>query len=104
MYGYCAPEKPTEVVTIRVKATMAVPKPQLRWRASRRGAETMEKRRVHVDEKWQRINVYAREDIFQRRVKGPALVVDYGATTLIPGGWTFTADRFGNLVVSTVES
>jgi hypothetical protein len=33
-----------------------------------------------------------------RGEEGPALVLDYGATTLIPAGWKFTVDRVGNLV------
>jgi len=36
--------------------------------------------------------------VHERGEKGPALVVDYGATTLIPPGWKFAVDRVGNLI------
>ncbi len=41
---------------------------------------------------------FAREQVRERGEEGPALVLDYGATTLILAGWKFAVDRVGNLV------
>jgi hypothetical protein len=40
--------------------------------------------------------VYHRGELSAKR-KGPALVIDYGSTTLIPPGWQFVVDKAGNL-------
>jgi hypothetical protein len=34
-------------------------------------------------------------------LRGPALVIDYGSTTLIPPGWRFSLDKFGNLKITS---
>ena len=45
-----------------------------------------------------RIRGMARYRLTRKRKKGPALVLDYGSTTLIPAGWQFVLDKTGNLV------
>ena len=57
-----------------------------------------ELRRVFTGGKFRRLPVLSREQVRVRGEKGPALIADYGATTLIPAGWRFTVDRVGNLV------
>jgi N-methylhydantoinase A/oxoprolinase/acetone carboxylase beta subunit len=42
--------------------------------------------------------VYARAHLSQKARPGPALVIDYGSTTLIPPGWRFSVDRHGTLL------
>jgi len=100
IYGYCDPERPTEVVTVRVRATIAVakPSPLVAERSAKRSKPEI--RRVFTGGKFRAVPVFEREQGPRRGAKGPALVVDYGATTLIPAGWKFTVDRAGNLVAS----
>jgi N-methylhydantoinase A len=57
-------------------------------------------RRVHVAGRWLRVPVFRREQL-PRRLAGPALVLDYGATTLVPPGWTVALDRQGCLAVTS---
>jgi N-methylhydantoinase A len=98
VYGYCDPSRPTEVVTVRVRATIsqvrAHPSPFVR----RNKGRPPQRRRVFTAGRFRLIRVLEREQISIRETKGPALVVDYGATTLIPPGWRYRADRAGNLV------
>jgi N-methylhydantoinase A len=98
IYGYSDPQRPTEVITVRVRATIPAAKAH-RPRFERvilKGKP--ESRRVFIGGKFQSIRVLAREQARERDAQGPALVLDYGATTLIPPGWRFHVDRPGNLI------
>jgi N-methylhydantoinase A len=99
IYGYCDPARPTEVVTVRVRARIAVPKlsPARMARANEKTIAP-ETRRVFTGGKFRAVPVFLRKQAPQRPRNGPALVVDYGATTLIPAGWRFVVDRSGNLI------
>ena len=55
-------------------------------------------RRIRIGGKWLRAPVFKREDLTSKAVDGPALVIDYGSTTLIPSGWSFRLDKAGNLI------
>ena len=41
----------------------------------------------------------SRESFGAREMPGPALITDYGSTTLVPPGWTMKQDRAGSLIV-----
>jgi N-methylhydantoinase A len=98
IYGYADPKRPMEVVTVRVRAVIAArkPAPAPVSRSARRVEPEL--RRVFTTGKFRRLPVFSREHVRARGEKGPALIADYGATTLIPAGWRFTVDRVGNLV------
>ena len=98
IYGYCDAARPVEIVTVRVRAIIPVAKPQPAKlkRVARRPAQEL--RRVFTGGKFRMLPVFAREQVGERGEKGPALVLDYGSTTLIPPGWKFAVDRVGNLV------
>lgn len=97
IYGYCDRARPTEIVTVRVRAKIAVAKPEPARLARAQLRRKPELRRVFAGGKFRLLPVFEREQVRQRGEKGPALVVDYGATTLIPAGWRFAVDRVGNL-------
>jgi N-methylhydantoinase A len=97
MYGYSLPEREVEVVTIRVRARAATPKPKLIRAAPKKG--TAEVRRVWVNDSWRRVQVWNREQLPPAPLRGPALVLDYGSTTLVPRRWRFQVDRAGNLLI-----
>ncbi|HLJ15461.1 MAG TPA: hydantoinase/oxoprolinase family protein [Bryobacteraceae bacterium] len=98
VYGYSSPERPIEVVTIRVRARVEVKKPSLRRAQSSTKAHPLA-RRVFIDGRWQQIPVLQREQLSFRPRQGPALILDYGSTTLIPAGWRFHQDSAGNIRV-----
>lgn len=99
IYGYSLPQREVEVVTIRVRARVTSSKPRLvRWPVQKGAAEL---RRVWAGGSWRQVPVWNREQLAKTPVKGPALVLDYGSTTLIPPGWQFHVDGSGNLLIST---
>lgn len=97
IYGYSLPERDVEVVTIRVRARVKLAKPRIvRPTRQKGGAEI---RRVWVSGSWRRVPVWNREQLGETRLNGPALVLDYGSTTLVPQGWQYHVDRAGNLLI-----
>ena len=97
-YGYSNPRAAVETVTIRVRARLPVVKPHIQ--APRQAASTTpEMRRVYSDGRWHRMPVFHREQLSSSRRRGPALIADYGATTLVPPGWSVRRGRAGNLLI-----
>jgi N-methylhydantoinase A len=89
-YDYSDPKRPTQIVTLRVRATVRVEKPSLRvTRPQRKFGET---RRIWIDGKWREVGPSSR---------GPALIADYGSTTLVPAGWSIRQDTAGSLILET---
>jgi N-methylhydantoinase A len=87
LYGYADAGRKTEIVTVRVRAVEAVPR--LKLRRQKRAAGTASRK-----------GVYFRRQLREKPVKGPALVIDYGATTYVPEGWRVRIDATGNLIVT----
>ncbi len=85
-YGYADPSRPIEIVTIRLRATTAVRKPKLTQSQPTAGAKP-EIRRVYIAGRWRNIPAYRRDQIPSKPTPGPALILDYGSTTLVPPGW-----------------
>jgi N-methylhydantoinase A len=97
VYGYSNPKRATQLVTLRVRATVRVEKPSLRVPVSRR--EKGEVRRVWIEGRWRVIPASPREGLGTRALPGPALITDYGSTTLVPPGWSMRQDRSGSLIL-----
>ncbi|MBL8214918.1 MAG: hydantoinase/oxoprolinase family protein [Bryobacterales bacterium] len=97
-YGYANPTREVEAVTIRLRATSAITKPPLtRSQPYRKGQA--QPRQVWVDGASRQIPAWRREQLSSRPVPGPALVLDYGATTLVPSAWSMRIDSTGTLVL-----
>jgi N-methylhydantoinase A/oxoprolinase/acetone carboxylase beta subunit len=114
LYGYSNPDGEIEVVTLRVRARTVLPKPALKAApapglihalalGSAQRPSVKQTRRVFVAGSWHDLQVSNRESLGSRAGSkprpGPALVLDYGSTTLIPPGWTYRLDRRGNLLI-----
>ena len=99
-YGYSDLSRAIEVVTVRVRATEKMRKP-VRKAAATRGAASSVTRRIFVGRKWQKTPVLTRTAMPPRSIRGPALIADYGSTTLVrhagqqrstgPGRWSFAS-------------
>jgi N-methylhydantoinase A len=98
IYGYATPERDIEAVTIRVRARQRVVKPKLKREPYCRGR--VETRRIWVEGGWREIPALPRAQVGSRRVAGPALILDYGSTTLVPPQWWYRNDHSGNLIIS----
>jgi N-methylhydantoinase A len=90
VYGYSDPKRPTQIVTLRVRATVRVEKPSLR--VARPLRKFGDARRIWIDGKWREVGASSR---------GPALIADYGSTTLVPAGWSIRQDTAGSLILET---
>jgi len=102
VYGYSNTARVTQVVTLRLRATLPVKKPSLRRPAGR--AVAASQRRVWLEGRWRNIATGPREMVGQKPKAGPALVLDYGSTTLVPPGWSMHCDTAGNLVLNVSPS
>jgi N-methylhydantoinase A/oxoprolinase/acetone carboxylase beta subunit len=104
VYGYSNPERAIEIVTIRVRARLHVHKPALlSQRPPSHSSKNPEVRRIHSAGAWRDTPVYARSSLTTAAVRGPALMVDYGSTTLVPPGWRFAVDKFGSLKLARLR-
>ena len=98
-YGYSRPEREVEIVTLRLRAHLASPK------APAAGGGTPsegkpERRPVLFDGRKVATPLYERGTLAPGRVyRGPAIVVEYGATTVVPPGFRFRQDHSGSLIM-----
>jgi N-methylhydantoinase A len=101
IYGYSDPKRATQLVTLRVRATVRVDKPNLRARGAddRTMSFAGEIRRVWIEGRWREIAASPRDGLGPRAIRGPALITDYGSTTLVPPGWSMRQDRAGSLIL-----
>jgi N-methylhydantoinase A len=97
IFGYALPERPLEIVTIRVRARSEETKPRFTGTLKVPGSAVT--RKIWIGGAWRKAKVWRREQLPASAQRGPALVLDYGATTVIPPGWRFHVDRAGNLVI-----
>jgi N-methylhydantoinase A/oxoprolinase/acetone carboxylase beta subunit len=102
-YGYADERRPVEVVNLRVKAVGLTDKPRLA-EVERGGKDPAPAR---VGRRSMRFNgrdlgagVYLREKLKAGNVMaGPALVLDYDSTAVVPPRFVCRVDRFGNLIL-----
>lgn len=97
IYGYAIPGRAIEVVTVRLRTVEKTKRPKLRHPGREASAPGV--REIWVDGRFQRVPVYRREQVGATAEAGPALVVDYGSTTLVPEGWSFRTDAAGGLLI-----
>ena len=49
-----------------------------------------------------RMPLYRRGELaFGQRIGGPAIIEEYGATTVMPPSWSLRADRYRNLILAS---
>ncbi len=101
-YGHADPEAEMEIVSIRLRAIGLTTKPRIQSqeRVKRRFVKSDRVMRIRVG----RGGVMA--DVFDRgrlsvgsMVRGPAVIMEYGSTTLLPPGWRLEVDEWRNLIL-----
>ena len=102
-YGYADRSRPTEVVSLRLRAVGVTDKPRLQ-RAAARGEKAPEPAsiaKVYLTQRPSRVPVYAREELKAgARFSGPAVITEYSSTTLVPSGWSVEVDAWLNLLIT----
>jgi N-methylhydantoinase A len=122
-YGYADRARPTEIVSIRVRATGITQKPELRrFRPGRAAALSRPSHYIDAimpaiagqrapnksigsavaQARRGRIPVYDRDHLRPRAtLPGPAIIAEYSSTTVVPGGWTAAIDPWLNVVLES---
>jgi N-methylhydantoinase A len=103
-YGYSSPERDIEIVTVRLRARIASPERIARILRENPGAKLLKGRAdVWFDGKYHSTDVLPRSLLRSGKKRhGPAIVTEYSATTVVPPGLSFQADKAGNLLVEVV--
>jgi N-methylhydantoinase A len=98
-YGYSTPDGEVEIVTLRARGRIASPEDLARIKI---GRETAKPKAGHTH-KEMKIKVLPREGLQAgKKLKGPAVISEYSATTFVPQGLTFQANKAANLLVEVV--
>jgi N-methylhydantoinase A len=102
-YGYAHPGRPLEIVNVRLRLVIRTPKPQLR--ARRTGNPDPARARVKTIPVWfagrfHSTHLYDRERLEAgMRFVGPAVVVEYSSTTVVPPDYSCEVDERLNLIL-----
>ncbi len=100
-YGYANPDRPVEVVNIRVVAHGRAAKPRLPRAKSLRTStpKPLAIRRARFDGRLWKTATYQWEALAAgAHARGPAVIMGAEATAVVPPGWAFHVDRMGNVI------
>src|SRR5690348_1235932 len=102
-YGYSDSARPVEIVNIRARAIGVTPRPALpkiQRGAMDSGAALIGNRSVYFDGRKLPTRIYDRARLRAgNRLRGPAVVTEYSATTVLLPGWRARVDAYGNLLL-----
>lgn len=100
-YGYADSSRPTEIVSLRVRASGITDKPRLRQAsAGRKEAKPSHTESVYFSQRPTRTPVYQRDDLSAgSKLRGPAIIAEYSSTTLVPAGRGVEVDQWLNLII-----
>jgi N-methylhydantoinase A len=103
-FGFCDRGRRLEIVTLRVRARVGGPEfaPQRQTEVAGDGASArVGERKVYFAGEWVSTTIYARDRLRAGDfLSGPALVVEYSSTTVLPPGCGLRVDGFGALVIA----
>jgi len=104
-YGYAHAGRPIEVVNLRARLTIPTPKPaapERRPSAPGSAARAVVKKiPVWFGSRFHTTPLYDRERLGPgAHLRGPAVVVEYSSTTVVPPDFALNVDRFLNLVLT----
>ena len=105
VYGYNRREKPVELVYLRAVASGIVnkPVPSIGTPGMTNGA-SKENREIYFDGRFHNCDIYERSRLdTDTKISGPAVIEEYGSTTVLPPGWQAYPDEFGNLHLRRIQ-
>jgi N-methylhydantoinase A len=101
-YGYSDRSRPTEIVSIRLRASGLTQKPRIKRQRVTRQRRPVPTRfeRVYLNDGPARVPVFTRNELTPGSgIKGPAIITEYSSTTLIPRSFRVEVDRWSNLAI-----
>lgn len=106
-YGFCNPDKPVEIVNVRLRmrASCEFPAPKYREPTSCSvNAAWYEEREIFFDGRFRSSRLYHREALTPGvTVYGPAMITEYTSATALPPGCSAQVDGYGNLVIAIAQ-
>ncbi|HZD96345.1 MAG TPA: hydantoinase/oxoprolinase family protein, partial [Candidatus Sulfotelmatobacter sp.] len=100
-YGYSSPEREIEIVTLRMRGRVASPEKLSRIKIHAE-ADRLQPASdsVFFEGRRHRAQVLPRALILRGKVyRGPAIITEYSATTVVPPGFRFRSDKVSNLIL-----
>ncbi|MBX3582220.1 MAG: hydantoinase/oxoprolinase family protein [Rhizobiaceae bacterium] len=100
-------EQDVELVNLRVRAVGVQNRPQINaTENTAQPAKPFGSRTVYwKGAGWIDSPLYERTELAAgQAIPGPAIIQEYGSTVVVPGGWTCTADRYRNLILTARET
>jgi len=105
-YGYAYPERPLEIVNLRLR--LVIPTPKSRGRARKLGpARQAQEALIKTKPVWFESKLHS-TGIYERRrlapgatLRGPAVIVEYSATTVVPPDFACKVDEHMNLILGS---
>jgi len=100
-YGYSSPDRDVEIVTLRMRGRVASPEKLSRLKIrEEQGRLKPSSQVVHFAGRRYKTQIIPRSSIQQgKRYRGPAIITEYSATTVVPPGLAYQKDRAGNLLI-----
>ena len=97
-YGHSRPSHPVELVNLRVAAMGRLTRPEIRNMAPLHANVSTSKRPVYFDGREYDCPVFDRAGLASDwRTIGPAIIEEFGSTTVLTPGWEARMDVMGNL-------
>ncbi len=100
-YGHADPHRPVEIVNVRCRATGISPRialPRVGRAVAGRHPPVEKKIKCHLDGRAVQASLFEREKLRAgHQFSGPAIIVEYSATALVPAGWLARVDAFGQI-------
>ncbi|MBW2090493.1 MAG: hydantoinase/oxoprolinase family protein [Deltaproteobacteria bacterium] len=107
LYGTMNLERPTEIVTLRVRLTGLRPKPDLlkaRGAGKEIHAAVMGRKPVLANGEWSKAVLFDRALLEPgHKFHGPSLIMEFSSTTYVPEGFRFEVDPMLNLILEPDE-
>ena len=102
LYGHANTDQEAEIVNVRLVGSAHTMKPTIK-NPTKPGDALIGKRMVYFDRPVDDVPIYDRDLLTpDKRIVGPAIVEELGATTVISPGWSFRRDELDNLRIDRV--
>ena len=100
LYGYSNPDRAVEIVAVRVQAAGVTQKPKLPFsKPKAHRARPQARRSARFDGVARKTSYFRWPDLRPgAQATGPAVIGGPEATAVVPPGWRFTIDGFGNVI------
>jgi N-methylhydantoinase A len=106
-YGHADEKRAVEIVSVRLRGVGLAEKPALKraTRFAKYNAKPQRTELIWLGERRKQVPVYDRAELRPgAKIKAPAIIIEYGSTTLVPAGWKAAVDGWQNLMLDSVTT